>query len=141
MFNVSVTTGVKDRNTARLRATFAGLLGTSLLAANLLATSLLATSLIAPARPGARANADSRARFKHGRDAQAQACANARPDRSTRPADEVRRRVEGSQGRRQGREGYEVAEILERLQQAAQRRELSSARRHRRLIETASPGS
>ncbi len=51
MFNVSVTTGVKDRNTARLRATFAGLLGTSLLAANLLATSLLATSLIALPAP------------------------------------------------------------------------------------------
>ena len=46
--------------------------------------------------------------------------ADAGAARRARAAEEVRRRMEGSQGRRQDREGNEVAEILERLQQAPQ---------------------
>ncbi len=44
--------------------------------------------------------------------------------------EEVRRRMERGQGRRQDREGNEVAEILERVQQAAQDRRLSGTLPH-----------
>jgi hypothetical protein len=49
---------------------------------------------------------------------QAQKRSKRRADRSARSAEKMRRRIEGSQSRRQGRKGNDVAEILERLQQA-----------------------
>jgi len=50
MFNASVTTGIKDRKTAKLRVTLAGLLGTSLLVTSLIA--LPAPALAQTPAPG-----------------------------------------------------------------------------------------
>ena len=89
--------------------------------------AVLAAGLIAAPRPlltptAAAQHAAGRAGKEASQDEEA---ADAGAARRARASEEVRRRMEGSQGRRQDREGNEVAEILERVQQAPQGRRLA----------------
>jgi len=84
-------------------------------------TALLAAGLIAAAAADADRRGTDHAAGRAGEEAsQSEEAADAGATRRGRTAEEVRRRMEGSQGRRQDREGNEVAEILERVQQASQ---------------------
>src|SRR6185437_2818446 len=71
---------------------------------------------------------DRRAREEASQDKEA---ADAGANRRARADEEVRRRMERSQGRRQDGEGNEVAAILERLQQAPQSLRLNRRTRSR----------
>ena len=85
--------------------------------------------------------ADGADRTSRSSEGQAEEAADAGSDRRPRADEEVRRRMEGSQGCRQGRQGTEVAAVLERLQQAPQdrRQGLTQTSRARRSVGSERP--
>jgi len=85
--------------------------------------ALLAAGLIAAPLPALLQTADRPAGGPE--TSEGEKAADRRSACGARAHQEVRRRMEGHQGRRQGREGNEVAAILARVQQAPQGRRLT----------------
>ena len=90
-----------------LKNIFAGLIAAALIAAPL---PMLAAGAVAQTRQDRTA----------GQAEESQADADTGATGHARTAEEMRRRMEGGQGRRQDRKGNEVAAVLERVQQAAE---------------------